>query len=189
MPRPSALYTCRHRSLLFRRAQSDPDDGILPSPPLHSHPPSHTQWVMERTEARPPQCLARGRRTRPEDGRTSRSARAPDMRDRSLPDNSSDSEREEGVSWHNKKPAYRLVDGLLERKRRFELPTLSLARRCSTTEPLPHAWGNALSEIHDTAPTADLSNSGRRFCVRSDVSAAHQRRIRRSGAALTGADH
>ena len=25
----------------------------------------------------------------------------------------------------------------LERKRRFELPTLSLARRCSTTEPLP----------------------------------------------------
>ena len=26
----------------------------------------------------------------------------------------------------------------LERKTRFELATLSLARRCSTTEPLPH---------------------------------------------------
>ena len=35
---------------------------------------------------------------------------------------------------------------LLERKTRFELATLALARRCSTTEPLPHlgfigGWG------------------------------------------------
>ena len=28
---------------------------------------------------------------------------------------------------------------ILERKTRFELATLALARRCSTTEPLPHA--------------------------------------------------
>ena len=29
---------------------------------------------------------------------------------------------------------------VLERKTRFELATLSLARRCSTTEPLPHRY-------------------------------------------------
>ena len=28
----------------------------------------------------------------------------------------------------------------MERKTRFELATLALARRCSTTEPLPHKW-------------------------------------------------
>ncbi len=28
----------------------------------------------------------------------------------------------------------------MERKTRFELATLALARRCSTTEPLPHIW-------------------------------------------------
>ena len=30
----------------------------------------------------------------------------------------------------------------LERKTRFELATLALARRCSTTEPLPHGGGD-----------------------------------------------
>ena len=32
----------------------------------------------------------------------------------------------------------RLYNKKLERKTRFELATLALARRCSTTEPLPH---------------------------------------------------
>ena len=35
---------------------------------------------------------------------------------------------------HRYKPTYKEV----ERKTRFELATFSLARRCSTTEPLPH---------------------------------------------------
>jgi hypothetical protein len=58
-----------------------------------------------------------------------------------------------------KSPAFQIGGGARERKRRFELPTLSLARRCSTTEPLPRAWGIALSEDHDTALTTDVSNS------------------------------
>ena len=33
------------------------------------------------------------------------------------------------------------ADFKLERKTRFELATLALARRCSTTEPLPHIFG------------------------------------------------
>ena len=36
---------------------------------------------------------------------------------------------------HKKSP---VKNRALERKTRFELATLALARRCSTTEPLPH---------------------------------------------------
>ena len=32
------------------------------------------------------------------------------------------------------------LSGRMERKTRFELATLALARRCSTTEPLPHKY-------------------------------------------------
>src|SRR3990172_9158393 len=38
----------------------------------------------------------------------------------------------------------------LERKTRFELATLSLARRCSTTEPLPHMGAEAQNRTADT---------------------------------------
>ena len=37
-----------------------------------------------------------------------------------------------------RKKADSVESALLERKTRFELATLALARRCSTTEPLPH---------------------------------------------------
>ena len=36
----------------------------------------------------------------------------------------------------------------LERKTRFELATLALARRCSTTEPLPHMWWREMDSNH-----------------------------------------
>ncbi len=39
--------------------------------------------------------------------------------------------------------------GTLERKTRFELATLALARRCSTTEPLPHRC--CTTKEYDTA--------------------------------------
>ena len=40
---------------------------------------------------------------------------------------------------------FKQVNGCLERKTRFELATLALARRCSTPEPLPHKkTGNVL---------------------------------------------
>ena len=35
---------------------------------------------------------------------------------------------------------FKQVNGCLERKTRFELATLALARRCSTPEPLPHTY-------------------------------------------------
>ena len=36
----------------------------------------------------------------------------------------------------------------LERKTRFELATLALARRCSTPEPLPHKWWREMDSNH-----------------------------------------
>ena len=36
----------------------------------------------------------------------------------------------------------------MERKTRFELATLALARRCSTTEPLPHIWWREMDSNH-----------------------------------------
>ena len=41
-------------------------------------------------------------------------------------------------SFYAKEKADSVESALLERKTRFELATLALARRCSTTEPLPH---------------------------------------------------
>ena len=36
----------------------------------------------------------------------------------------------------------------MERKTRFELATLALARRCSTPEPLPHIWSREMDSNH-----------------------------------------
>jgi hypothetical protein len=36
----------------------------------------------------------------------------------------------------------------MERKTRFELATLALARRCSTPEPLPHNWSREMDSNH-----------------------------------------
>ena len=41
------------------------------------------------------------------------------------------------VTWINGYMRFPFIEGV-ERKTRFELATFSLARRCSTTEPLPH---------------------------------------------------
>ena len=45
----------------------------------------------------------------------------------------------------------------MERKTRFELATLALARRCSTPEPLPHVSGAGGGNSPDTLRLASLS--------------------------------
>ena len=44
---------------------------------------------------------------------------------------------------------------ILERKTRFELATLALARRCSTTEPLAHSMQFVEKEARDEIRTRD----------------------------------
>ena len=52
----------------------------------------------------------------------------------------------------------------MERKTRFELATLALARRCSTTEPLAHNTNIKFAVAYKLAPT-NTSISDFNFCV------------------------
>ena len=82
-------------------------------------------------------------------------------------------------STRRKRARHGPFKGALERKRGFEPPTLSLARRCSTTEPLPHASGRIPQHLRSYRERRGPVKRKReaRYCLRCP------------GAAPTGSDH
>ena len=54
----------------------------------------------------------------------------------------------------------------MERKTRFELATLALARRCSTPEPLPHLSNRQRPTFPGSFPPSIIGAKELNYCVR-----------------------